>query len=336
MQILLTGGLGYIGSHTTTLLLNANITPIIIDNLSNSTIDVLDNIKTITNKEPIFYQGDLKDLKLLNKVFKNHPKINAVIHLAGSKIMTESLKKPLEYYNNNLSSTLTLLEAMQRANIKNLIFSSSAAVYDPCNKMPVSEDMPTGNLKNPYARSKLMIEQIMQDISSNDPDFNITILRYFNPIGAHPSSLLGENSPNGANNLMGLLTKVATGTIDQFNIYGDKHLTADGTCLRDYIHIMDLAAGHLKALKHLLDKGGLHVFNLGTGAPQSVLVMLHSMEKIIGKKINYKICQNRDGEVASCWADVSLAKNKLNWEAKLSLTSMLTDSLNWEIENNKE
>ena len=335
MKILVTGGCGYIGSHTSVELLNNNDEVVIIDNLINSKKEVIDKIKEITNKDITFYEGNVQDEKLLTKIFKEN-KIDAVIHFAGLKAVGESVQKPLEYYQNNLDSTLVLLKIMKQFNVKKIIFSSSATVYGNNPNVPFKEDYKTGGTTNPYGTSKLIIERILKDLNIADPDFSIVILRYFNPIGAHKSGLIGDN-PNGIpNNLMPYITKVAVGELPQLNIFGDDYPTKDGTGVRDYIHVVDLAIGHVKALNKVVKEKGIYIYNLGTGIGYSVLDIVNAFEKVNNIKIPYIIKERREGDIAECYADSSKAKLELDFEAKYNIEDMVKDSYQFYINNRKK
>ena len=331
MKIFVTGGLGYIGSTTCVELLNSNHEIIILDNLSNSKIDVVDKIKTITKKDFKFYKGDCCNKTLLTKIFSEN-KIDAVIHFAGYKAVGESVLNPLMYYNNNLLSTIVLLEVMKENNCKKIVFSSSATVYGNPKELPIKEDFPLSTT-NPYGTTKLMIEKILNDLYISDNEFSIAILRYFNPIGAHESGLIGED-PNGIpNNLMPYIVKVANGELKELSIFGNDYDTIDGTGVRDYIHVVDLAIGHLKALEILNIQKGIDYYNLGTGVGYSVLEIVKTFEKVNNVKINYKFTDRRPGDIAACYADPSYARKKLNWEAKKGIEDMCRDSYNFAIKN---
>ena len=332
MKILVTGGTGYIGSHTCVELLNNGYEIVIIDNLSNSKENVISYIEKITNKKVKFYKGDVRDKNLLNNIFKEN-KIEAVIHFAGLKAVGESVKKPLLYYQNNIDSTLVLCEVMEEFNVKKIIFSSSATVYGNPEKLPITEDMKVGNTTNPYGTSKLYIEGILKDLYVSDNSWSIILLRYFNPIGAHESGLLGED-PNGIpNNLMPYIVKVATGELKCLSVYGDDYDTKDGTGVRDYIHVVDLARGHVKALNKLLKVQGVNIYNLGTGNGYSVLDIVNTFEKVNGVKVNYKIVGRRDGDIASCYADSSKAYKELGWMSEHTLEDMVSSAYNYAISN---
>ena len=328
MKILVTGGTGYIGSHTVVELIKQNHEVIIIDNLSNSKIEVLDSIEKITGKRPEFYKGNVQNMRLLTKIFKEN-KIDAVIHFAGLKAVGESVAKPLMYYRNNLDSTITLLETMNKFECKNIVFSSSATVYGSPEKLPITEDMPLSTT-NPYGATKLMIENILKDLYESDKSWNIIILRYFNPVGSHKSHLIGEN-PNGVpNNLMPYIVKVATKKLKELSIFGNDYDTPDGTGVRDYIHVIDLAKGHVKAIDKIKNSGIL-VCNLGTGNGYSVLEMVNTFQKVNNIKVPYKIVERRPGDIAACFADPSYAKKMLDWEAILPLDDMCKDAFEYEV-----
>lgn len=332
-KILVTGGLGYIGSHTSVLLLQSGYEVVIIDNLSNSKIEVVDKIKKITNKDFKFYKEDLRNEKVLDDIFKKE-NIDAVIHFAGLKAVGESVKKPLLYYQNNLDSTLTLCKIMNKYNVKKLVFSSSATVYGSQEVLPIKE---TASLSttNPYGSTKLFIEYILDDIYKSDNDWSIIKLRYFNPVGAHDSGLLGED-PNGIpNNLMPYIVKVAMGELPCLNIFGNDYETRDGTGVRDYIYIKDLALGHVSAIDYITKNKGIDYYNLGTGTGYSVLEMVEAFERVNGVKVPYKICERREGDIAECYADTSYAKEKLHWEAKYGLDEMVASAYNYAIKNHE-
>ena len=334
MKILVTGGAGYIGSHTCVELLNNDYEVVIVDNLCNSKEEVIKSIEDITGKKVKFYKADICDKKKLTEIFKEN-KIDAVIHFAGLKAVGESVEKPLLYYRNNIDSTLTLCEVMNEFNIKKIIFSSSATVYGDPEKLPITEDMKVGNTTNPYGTSKLYIEGILKDLYISDNDWSITLLRYFNPIGAHESGLLGED-PNGIpNNLMPYIVKVATGELECLSVFGDNYDTVDGTGVRDYIHVVDLARGHVKALDKLLDKNGVDIYNLGTGNGYSVLQIVNTFMEVNGVNVNYKIVDRRAGDIASCYADSSKSERELGWKAELTLADMVKSSYNYAIHNKK-
>lgn len=332
MAILVTGGVGYIGSHTVLTLLEDSKEVIILDNLSNSSLESLNRIKTITGIEPIFYQGDILDRSLLQKIFSEHS-VTDVIHFAGLKSVGESVSKPLKYYEVNVAGSLCLLDEMLKAEVKNFIFSSSATVYGEPEAIPLTETCRAGGTTNPYGTSKLMVEKILNDFSIAHPTFNITILRYFNPVGAHPSGLLGED-PNGIpNNLMPYVCQVAIGKCERLSIYGNDYQTKDGTGVRDFIHVMDLAEGHVAALKHRNHASNLNIYNLGTGRGYSVLELLHAFKRVTTLSVPYVFTSRRPGDIAECWSDPSKARNELGWEAKRDLDEMVRDAWNWQQKN---
>lgn len=328
MAVLVTGGVGYIGSHTTIELIQEGKDVIIVDNLSNSNVVVLDRIEEITGVKPKFYELDVQNREKLEIVFKEND-IDSVIHFAASKAVGESVEKPLEYYSNNIKNTLVLLEAMSKYNVKNFVFSSSATVYGDPHTCPILEDFPL-SATNPYGQTKLMIENMLRDICKADKSLNVAILRYFNPVGAHKSGKIGEE-PNGIpNNLMPYITKVAIGQLKELSVFGDDYNTPDGTGVRDYIHVVDLAGGHVKALQKLESKPGLVTYNLGTGNGYSVLEMVQAFSKASGRDIAYKIAPRRAGDIAMCYADASKAKKELGWEAKYNIDEMCEDSWRWQ------
>ena len=326
MKILVTGGTGYIGSHTIVELINSGYEVVVIDNLSNSSIDVKDKIKEITGKDISFYKEDVCDSDALDKIFEKEKNIEAVIHFAGYKAVGESVREPIMYYENNLISTLHLCKSMIKHNCMKIIFSSSATVYGTPEKLPITEDQRVGGTTNPYGTSKLMIEQILKDITVSNSDFKVVVLRYFNPIGAHKSGLIGEK-PNGIpNNLMPYIVRVASGELEILSVFGDDYDTHDGTGVRDYIHVVDLAKGHLKALEKIDDLDGIHYYNLGTGVGYSVLDLVKNFEEVNKVSVPYKIVERRDGDIASCYSDPSLALKELGWKAELGLVDMMRDS----------
>ena len=329
MKILVTGGLGYIGSHTCVELAKENHDLIIVDNLSNSKESVLDRLEKITGNRYKLYKYDLVEKDKVEEIFKDN-KIDAVIHFAGLKAVGESVEKPIEYYSNNLISTLNLLEVMKKYNVKKFIFSSSATVYGTPEIVPITEKCKVGGTTNPYGTTKYMIELILKDLYASDNSWNISILRYFNPIGAHESGLIGEE-PNGIpNNLMPYILKVASGKLECLNVFGNDYDTPDGTGVRDYIHVVDLANGHVKALNKFNENGGLYIYNLGTGTGYSVLDIVNNFEKANGIKVNYKIAPRRPGDIATCYADPTKAKEELGWVAEKNIEDMCRDSWNWE------
>ncbi len=329
MAVLLPGGAGFIGSHTAVELLNAGEEIIIIDNFSNSKSQVLEAIRKITGKDFKFYEMNYMDREKLEKVFKEN-EINAVMNFAGYKAVGESVKKPIEYYTNNVSGALVLLDVMKKYNCKKFIFSSSATVYGDPETIPITEECKTGETTNPYGTSKLFIEQILKDLYKSDNTWDICILRYFNPIGAHESGLIGEEPQGVPNNLMPYIVRVANGTLKELSVFGNDYNTPDGTGVRDYIHVVDLAKGHVKALEKLNKEGkGLYIYNLGTGKGYSVLDMVKAFEKATGKKVPYKIAPRRVGDIATCYADPKKAKEELGWEAEKTLEDMCLDSWNY-------
>lgn len=333
MKILVTGGAGYIGSHTCVELLNAGDEVIVVDNLANSKMESLNRVEEITGKKLKFYQVDLLDKEKLEGVFKEN-EIDAVIHFAGLKAVGESVSMPLQYYHNNITGTLILCEVMQKFEVKKLVFSSSATVYGMNNVSPLTEDLPLSTT-NPYGSTKMMIEFILRDLYASDKDWSIALLRYFNPIGAHESGKIGED-PNGIpNNLMPYITQVAVGKLEKLTIYGDDYDTPDGTGVRDYIHVVDLAKGHLKALEKIETDTGIDAYNLGTGIGYSVLDVVNSFEKATGIKIPYTISSRRPGDIGTCFADATKALNVLDWKAAYSLEEMCRDSWNWQVNNPK-
>lgn len=329
MAILLPGGAGFIGSHTAVELLNKGRDIVIIDNFSNSKPEVLDAIKKITGKDFKFYEMDYLDKEALEKVFKEN-KIDAVMNFAGYKAVGESVQKPIEYYTNNISGALVLLDTMRKYGCKKFIFSSSATVYGEPDKMPITEDMPTGGTTNPYGTTKLFIEQILKDIYKSDNTWDICILRYFNPVGAHESGLIGEEPKGIPNNLMPYVARVAAGTLKELSVFGNDYPTPDGTGVRDYIHVVDLAKGHIKALEKIeKENEGLFIYNLGTGKGVSVLDMVKGFEKATGKKVPYKIAPRRAGDIAMCYADPTKAEKELGWKAEKDIDDMCKDSWNY-------
>ena len=333
MSILVSGGAGYIGSHTCVELLQAGYEIVVADNLDNSSEESLRRVEQITGKPVPFVKAELCNPHEVEALFTNYPGIDAVIHFAGLKSVGESVTKPLEYYSNNLGSTLTLLEAMRRHGVKNFVFSSSATVYGDPATVPIREDFPTGGTTNPYGTTKLFIERILTDYCKADPSLNVVLLRYFNPIGAHESGLIGED-PNGIpNNLVPYIAQVAVGKLKELHVYGNDYPTVDGTGVRDYIHVVDLAKGHLAALRKLETGCGLFVCNLGTGKGYSVLEVLRAYEKACGKTIPYAVCGRRAGDIASCYADPGKARSELGWEAKYGIEDMCATSWKWQSMN---
>lgn len=334
MAILVTGGAGYIGSHTAVELLNKGREIIIIDNFSNSKPEVLDKIRKITGKDFKFYEIDYLNREKLEKVFEEN-KIDAVMNFAGFKAVGESVQKPIEYYTNNISGCLVLLDTMKKYNVKKFIFSSSATVYGEPEKIPLTEDCKTGGTTNPYGTTKLFIEQILKDIYVSDNEWDICILRYFNPVGAHESGLIGEEPQGIPNNLMPYIVRVANGELKELSVFGNDYNTPDGTGVRDYIHVVDLAKGHISALEKLeKEQKGLFIYNLGTGTGYSVLDMVKAFENSTGKKVLYKITERRPGDIATCYADPKKAKEELGWEATKTLDDMCKDS--WKYIQNRD
>lgn len=333
MSVLVTGGAGYIGSHTVVELLNRGEKIIIVDNFSNSKPEMLNKIRKITNKDFKFYEVDLLDRENLDKVFAENSDIESVIHFAGLKAVGESVEKPIEYYHNNITGTLILLDVMKKYNCKKIVFSSSATVYGDPATVPIKEDFPLSTT-NPYGSTKLMIEQILRDVYISDNDWSIILLRYFNPIGAHESGLIGEN-PNGIpNNLLPYINQVACGKLECLSVFGNDYDTVDGTGVRDYIHVVDLAKGHLKALDKARNSNGVEAYNLGTGTGYSVLQIVKAFEDATGVEVKYKIVERRPGDIATCYADPTKAKNELGWTAEKGIEEMCKDA--WRFtQNNK-
>ena len=332
MAVLVTGGTGYIGSHTVVELIQEGYEPVIVDNLDNSCVEVLSRIEKITGKKPVFYKADIRDKEAMEAIFDKE-KITAVIHFAGLKAVGESVQMPWKYYDNNIGGTLALLDVMTKHQVKNIIFSSSSTVYGMPDKVPVTEETPKKNCTNPYGWTKSMQEQILSDIQTADASWNIVLLRYFNPIGAHESGLIGEDPKGIPNNLMPYITQVAVGKRDHLSVYGDDYDTPDGTGVRDYIHVVDLAKGHTAALK-LFDKGcGLKIYNLGTGVGYSVLDIVKAFEEASGIKIPYEITARRAGDIARNYADSSKAYREMGWKAERDIKMMCRDSWNWQKNN---
>lgn len=332
MTILVTGGAGYIGSHTCIELINAGYDVVVLDNLCNSSKESLKRVEKIVGKPIKFYEADIRDEEALNDIFAKE-NIDAVIHFAGLKAVGESVVKPMEYYDNNITGTLVLCRAMRAAGVKNIIFSSSATVYGDPAFIPITEECPKGQCTNPYGWTKSMLEQILMDIYKADNEWNVILLRYFNPIGAHKSGTMGEN-PNGIpNNLMPYITQVAVGKLKELGVFGDDYDTPDGTGVRDYIHVVDLAVGHVKALKKIEENAGLCIYNLGTGHGYSVLDIVKNFEAATGVKIPYTIKPRRPGDIATCYCDPSKAKRELGWEAQYGIKEMCADSWRWQKNN---
>lgn len=331
MAILVTGGAGYIGSHTCLELLNFGFEVVVVDNLSNSNIAALDRVHKLTGKPVTFYNVDLLDKEGLEAVFSEN-KIDAVIHFAGYKAVGESVEVPLRYYQNNITGTLILCQVMQTFNVKRLVFSSSATVYSPTSSGAISEDFPLG-ATNPYGRTKLMIEEILRDLYVSDNSWSISLLRYFNPVGSHESGLIGEDPSGIPNNLTPYITQVAVGKLKQLRVFGDDYPTPDGTGVRDYIHVVDLALGHLKAIDKVMTTTGVDAYNLGTGKGYSVLEMIHAFEQASGRSIPYAIIDRRPGDVAICYADSSKARVELGWAAERGIEDMCADAWRWQLNN---
>lgn len=332
MSILVTGGAGFIGSHTVVELMNAGYDVVIVDNLINASEKSIERIEQIVGKKVKFYKVDINDRDGLNEVFDKE-QIDSCIHFAGLKAVGESVVKPLEYYSNNISGTLVLLDVMRKHNVKNIVFSSSATVYGNPAFIPITEECPKGQCTNPYGWTKSMLEQILSDLYRADNEWNVILLRYFNPIGAHESGLIGEN-PNGIpNNLMPYITQVAVGRLKELSVFGNDYDTPDGTGVRDYIHVVDLAVGHVKAVEKLADKDGVSIYNLGTGHGYSVLQVVHAFEKACGHAINYAIKPRRPGDIAMCYCDPAKAKKELGWEAQYGIEDMCADSWRWQSQN---
>ena len=334
MKVLVTGGLGFIGSHTCVELLNSGYEVVIVDNLSNSSIDVLEKIEEITSKRPKFYDIDVCDKEEVKKVFRVN-KIDAVIHFAGYKAVGESVREPLKYYRNNLDSTLTLLEVMKEENCHNFVFSSSATVYGSPKELPIKEDFPLSTT-NPYGTTKLMIERILADLSKADKEMSIIVLRYFNPIGAHKSGLLGENPRGIPNNLMPYIVRVATKELEMLSVFGNDYDTHDGTGVRDYIHVVDLAKGHIKALEKCVRFKGIEYYNLGTGTGYSVLDLVKTFEEVNNVKVPYKIVDRRPGDIDACYADPGKAYEEIGFKAELGIEDMCRDSYNYILKNKSD
>jgi UDP-glucose 4-epimerase len=331
-KVLVTGGAGYIGSHTTLTLLEAGFDVVVLDNFCNSSRESLNRIKNICGKSPIIVEGDIRDKTCLDQIFQNH-KISSVLHFAGLKAVGESVSKPLDYYDNNVTGSIILSQAMARAGVFNLVFSSSATVYGEPKVMPISESHPTGEPTNPYGRSKLMVEQLINDLVISDERWRVAILRYFNPVGAHPSGLIGEDPHGIPNNLVPFISRVAIGKLDRLSIFGDDYETPDGTGIRDYIHVVDLANGHVEALNAIRNMQGLHVWNLGTGIGYSVLQIVAAFQKASDKVISYKIVARRPGDIAECWSNPEKAFKELGWKANRGLDEMMLDTWRWQSHN---
>ncbi len=333
MKILVTGGAGYIGSHTCVELLNAGHDIIVVDNLYNSSEKALVRVQEITGRTLTFYENDVLDREALHQIFAENEDIEAVIHFAGLKAVGESVIKPIEYYHNNITGTLTLTDVMRQHHCKNLIFSSSATVYGDPAEIPITENCPKGNCTNPYGWTKSMQEQILTDIHTSKEEWNIVLLRYFNPIGAHPSGKIGEDPKGIPNNLLPYVAQVAIGKLPCLGVFGDDYDTPDGTGVRDYIHVVDLALGHVKALEKIKPGSGVSIYNLGTGKGYSVLQVVHAFEKACGHPIPYEIKPRRPGDIATCYCDPSKAKEELGWEAQYGIEEMCADSWRWQSNN---
>lgn len=331
-NVLITGGAGYIGTHTAVELLNKNYNVIIYDNLSNSSKIAVDRVADITGKEISFYEADILDKEKLKEVLATE-KIDVLIHCAALKSVGESVDKPLEYYHNNITGTLTTLEAMKEVGVKNIIFSSSATVYGNPQSVPITEDFPKGECTNPYGWSKSMMEQIMTDLQKSDPDWKVVLLRYFNPIGAHKSGKIGEDPKGIPNNLLPYIAQVAVGKLDYLRVFGDDYKTHDGTGVRDYIHVVDLAKGHVCAIDKIDELDGVSIFNLATGKGYSVLDVVKAFEKASGKKVPYEIVGRREGDIAECFADSKKARDILGWQAEFGIDQMCQDSYRWQEQN---
>ena len=331
MRILVTGGAGYIGSHTCLELLNQGHEVVVFDNLSNSSEESLNRVKTLTGKDLTFYKADMLDREAMERIFSQE-KIDAVIHFAGLKAVGESVAKPLEYYYNNITGTLILCDVMRKHGVKKIIFSSSATVYGDPAFIPITEECPKGQCTNPYGWTKSMLEQILTDIQKADPEWSVILLRYFNPVGAHESGLIGEDPKGIPNNLMPYVAQVATGKLECIHVFGNDYPTPDGTGVRDYIHVVDLARGHIAAIK-ACENSGVHVYNLGTGIGYSVLDMIHAFEKACGKKLPYVIDGRRAGDIASCYASSEKAEKELGWKAEYNLEDMCASQWKWQSQN---
>ena len=332
MKILVTGGAGYIGSHTCVELLNSGYDVIVVDNLSNSKKAALRRVEEITGKNIAFYEDDIRNREGLEKIFSEQ-EIDAVIHFAGLKAVGESVRKPIEYYHNNMTGTLVLCDAMRSHGVKNIIFSSSATVYGDPAEIPITEECPKGKPTNPYGWTKSMLEQVLTDIHTSDPEWNVILLRYFNPIGAHKSGMIGEDPKGIPNNLLPYVAQVAIGKLPCLGVFGNDYDTPDGTGVRDYIHVVDLAKGHVKALEKLKDKEGVSIYNLGTGKGYSVLEVVHAFEKACGHSIPYEIKARRAGDIAVCYCNPAKAKRELGWEAQYGIEEMCEDSWRWQSHN---
>ena len=333
MSILVTGGAGFIGSHTCVELLNAGYEVVVVDNLYNSSKEALRRVEEITGKTVKFYEADIRDKEAMNEIFDKEADIESVIHFAGLKAVGESVVKPIEYYDNNIAGTLVLCDVMRNHGVKNIIFSSSATVYGDPAFIPITEECPKGTCTNPYGWTKWMLEQILTDLHTADPEWNVVLLRYFNPIGAHKSGKIGEDPKGIPNNLIPYITQVAIGKLEKLGVFGNDYDTHDGTGVRDYIHVVDLAIGHVRAVEKLKEKAGVSVHNLGTGNGYSVLDMVKAFSKACGKEIPYEIKPRRAGDIATCYCDATKAKNELHWVAERGLEEMCEDSWRWQSQN---
>ncbi|OQY20304.1 MAG: UDP-glucose 4-epimerase GalE [Desulfobacteraceae bacterium 4572_35.1] len=332
MVVLVTGGAGYIGSHTVVELLKSGYDVVVLDNLSNSSAESLLRVEKITGRKLEFVHADIRERRKLDELFRQYD-FSAVIHFAGLKAVGESVAEPLRYYDNNVGGTITLCQAMEAAGVFRLVFSSSATVYGEPEQMPILENFTVGGVTNPYGRSKWIIEQVLEDLSCADPRWSIALLRYFNPVGAHESGMIGEDPDGVPNNLLPYITQVAVGRLQQLSVFGDDYSTKDGTGVRDYIHVCDLASGHVKALDFLENHNGAQVWNLGTGHGYSVLDMVHAFEEVSGCKVDYKIEPRRTGDIGECWSDPSKARRELGWQAQRSLHTMMADAWRWQQQN---
>ena len=332
MAVLVTGGAGYIGSHTCVELLEAGYEVVVIDNLYNASRKSIDRIKEITGKDLTFYEGDILDRDILNRIFENES-IDSVIHFAGYKAVGESVRKPIEYYYNNMTGTLVLCDVMRKHGVKNIIFSSSATVYGDPEMIPITEECKKGSPTNPYGWTKSMLEQVLMDIHTSDPEWNVTLLRYFNPIGAHKSGLIGEDPKGIPNNLLPYVAQVAIGKLQCLGVFGNDYDTPDGAGVRDYIHVVDLARGHVKAIEKFRENKGVLIYNLGTGHGYSVLEVVHAFEKACGKKIPYEIKPRREGDIATCYCNPQKAAEELGWKAEYGIEEMCADSWKWQSMN---
>jgi UDP-glucose 4-epimerase len=330
--LLVTGGAGYVGSHTVLALLQAGHDVVVLDNLANSSAEPLRRVERLTGRLPVLEKGDIRDRALLDRILRTHG-IDGVLHFAGLKAVSQSVEAPLAYYQNNVAGTITLCQAMAAAGVRRIVFSSSATVYGEPRRLPLDEDCPTGSPTNPYGRSKLMIERVLSDLAEADARWSVALLRYFNPVGAHESGLIGEDPRGVPNNLVPFIARVATGQLERLRVYGSDYPTPDGTGVRDYIHVMDLARGHLRALEAIADRDGVFVWNLGTGRGYSVLEVVRAFEAASGRSIPYSLTSRRPGDVAECWADPGKAERELNWRAERGLKEMMADTWRWQRNN---